>query len=984
MNLANLLFVISLIPGLSGQGHAERPVQVPVPAVDRAYGKLPLSFEQNEGQFDPNVVFASRGAGYSVALTSSNAVLSLAGSKYADPSSKQKQSKSAIFKLDLVGLAPGIHVAGDCELPGKANYLIGNDPATWHTSIPTYAKVKYTGVYPGVDLVYYGNQKQLEYDFIVGPYANARSIRMRFSGASRLSVSKGGDLILEAPGGLIAFRKPTIYQVQGDHRQAVPGRFKVMARNIVGFSLGSYDHRKQLVIDPTLAYSTYLGGSSADTVNAVAVDREGNTYMTGGASSVNFPVTPGAFQGTYSGPGFSLTNAFVTKMNADGSALLYSTYLGGDIQDVGNGIAVDEAGNAYITGSSLLKGFPTTSGAFQAQPRSNYSNAFVAKINPKGTGLIYSTYLSGSRILIEGNIILDAGNAIALDKQGNAYVTGIANSTDFPTTANALQKINKAAGNSGSNTFIAVVNPQGSGLKFSTYLGGSGLPPEPQELGVPFGDVANGIAVDSAGKMFITGYTYSFDFPVSRDAFQKINNAVAVQQTNAFVSKIDPETGTLDYSTYLGGRGQRTGGGSQLVSVISDSGAGIAVDLWGHAYVAGQTDSNDFPLTPNAFQKVNGAAAISAPNAFVAKLNTDGSSLIYSTYFGGSGGVSQIGFTGAPVGDQAKGIAIDRAGYIYIAGDAYSFDLPVTGDGFQKKNAAEKGFGLDNAFVAKLDPFHSTLIYSSYLGGTGLVNNAGAAGGDMANAIAVDRQGSAYIVGRTLSPDFHVSRTAFQKVNNEDPTGELISNGFAAKFALGPNPEATPTKTTLVSDHPIQMEGKEVTFTATVTSSSKGDVPEGLIVGTLDDSPPIVVKLDDSGSAVYSTRSLPPGVFTITVNYPGDGVNAESFAILTQTIYSKASTVQAVSGSGQKTLLGAPFPSPLVVHVTDAGGAAVPGVVVSFSGSGLAFSDVTATTDKNGDAAVLATPRRAGNLTASGSAKGANSAAEFALKCVTN
>ncbi len=542
---------------------------------------------------------------------------------------------------------------------GTANYFIGNDPKKWYSNVPTYAKVKYTGVYPGVDLIFYGNQQHLEYDFVVAPRADTTAIRLHFAGIRKLKLNKKGDLEVIAKNGEITFHKPVVYKMDHGQRRPVAGRFTLLANNSVGFMFRSYDHNSELIIDPTLEYSTYLGGSGYDYGASIAVDAAGDAYVTGQTSSTDFPVTSGAFQKVNNAAAKGGYNAFITKLNPAGTGLVYSTYLGGSGQDYGEGITVDSAGNAYVTGQTYSTDFPVTSDAFQrANHSTNGGNAFVAKLNPAGTALVYSTYLGG-----DGNSegSGDNGHGIAVDTSGDAYVTGAASSTDFPVTSGAFQKVNNAAANEGSNTFITKLNLAGTALIYSTYLGGSR------------GDGGIGIAVDTSGDAYVTGASSSTDFPVTSGAFQKANNATAKFPYNAFITKLNPAGTALIYSTYLGGSDE-------------DYGIGIAGDTAGNAHVTGIAFSTDFPVTPGAFQKVNHTAAQNGFNAFITKLDPAGTALIYSTYLGGSSL------------DDGASIAVDTTGNAYVTGITFSTDFPVTPGAFQVKNNGNR------AFITKLNP----------------------------------------------------------------------------------------------------------------------------------------------------------------------------------------------------------------------------------------------------------------------------------------
>src|SRR6202158_4584712 len=405
-----------LIPGPSQPDPATRGRLV------KSYGQLPLSFEANQGQTDERVKFLSRGRGYTLFLTSGEAVLVLhqSGGEEEDrptgksglekPSGKSTQGPSTALRVKLVGAKRGVEVRGEEELTGKSNYFIGNDPTKWRTNVPNYSRVKYENVYRGVDLVYYGQQGELESDFIVGAGVDAGVIRLQMAGAERVRINSQEDLQLKTAGGEVVLGKPVVYQWRvGKQRQAgeagrhlIEARYVVKGKREVGFAVGRYDVKEPLIIDPVLRYSTYLGGIGDDIGNGIAVDAAGNAYVTGDTNSANFPLVSSSqtFGGGY--------DAFVTKFNAAGNALVYSTYLGGSGGDEGRGIAVDAAGNAYVTGSTTSTNFPTT--ANPLQPTSGGGNdAFVTKLSATGSALVYSTYLGGNGGDLGYGIAVDAG-----------------------------------------------------------------------------------------------------------------------------------------------------------------------------------------------------------------------------------------------------------------------------------------------------------------------------------------------------------------------------------------------------------------------------------------------------------------------------------------------------------------------------------------------------------------------------------------------
>jgi hypothetical protein len=498
--------------------------------------------------------------------------------------------------------------------------------------------------------VYYGNQGRLEYDFIVNPGADPGTITLAFTGG-RIDTKKDGDLVLATAGGSMSMHRPYIYQEIDGAKRPVAGGYAKRADGRIGFAVGPYDRARPLVIDPVLLYSTYLGGSGIDdAANAIAVDQSGNVYVTGQTTSNDFP-TQHAEQPS-SGGGY---DAFLTKIDPSGSALVYSTYFGGSGDDWGAGIAVDAFGQAYVAGRTKSSNFPTTAGAYQTTYGGGGGDAFVAKFNASGSALIYSTYLGGSGY--------DVATSIALDPTGNAYVAGYNYLAGFPTTLGAYQTASKGP----YDAFISKLNASGSALVYATYLGGTG------------DDYALGIAVDSLANAYVTGHTNSSDFPMQNASQPSFGGYYDV-----FVAKLNPGGSALVYSTYLGGIGL-------------DIGRGIAVDSAGNAYVAGQTGSNNFPTTPGAYQTTYGGG----DDGFVAKINASGS-LVYSTYLGGSGG------------DAANAIAVDQSGNAYVTGNNINGGFPVK-DALQT-NPNPASF---EAFVTKLAPDGSTLVYSTYLGGTG-------------------------------------------------------------------------------------------------------------------------------------------------------------------------------------------------------------------------------------------------------------------------
>jgi len=603
----------------SGYGYKAPASRSDLARVKESYSKIPLSFVANYGQADKKIKFTSRGSGYSLALAPTTFTLAV-----ADPPRKNNQgSRASVLQATLLGGNAAAKLTGLERLLTRTNYFIGSDPRKWKTNVPNYAKVKYSRVYPGVDLVFYGSQNLLEYDFTVSPGADPGVIALGFEGITDMRVDEKGDLILRTDAGEIRQSRPVVYQQIDNARQIIPASYLIKGKKQIAFQIANYDRSKPLVIDPTLAFSTFLGGSGNDSGEGIAIDSAGNAYITGGTISTNFPVTPGAFQTAKAGIGEF--DAFVTKMNSTGTALIYSTYFGGDNRDFGNDIALDAAGNTYVTGLTDSSNLPVTPGAFRSTPvGSDEFDAFAMKLNATGTALVYSTYL--------GPIV---GSAIAVDSAGNAYIAGQANG-DYPTTPGAFQTVPGGS----SDGFVTKLNSTGTALIYSTFLGGSGF------------DVAAEIAIDSGGNAYVTGAAGP-GFPVTPGAFQTVFNSF----NDAFVTKLNATGTALVYSTYLGGSG-------------TDSASGIAINEAGNAYVTGVTDSSNFPTTPGAFQTVKAAGQ----DAFVTELSVAGNSLAYSTYLGGDGN------------DFGNDIGLDTAGNASVVGMTTSTDFPTTADAIQSGN----------------------------------------------------------------------------------------------------------------------------------------------------------------------------------------------------------------------------------------------------------------------------------------------------------
>lgn len=665
-----------------------------------------LHFERNQGQTDPQVQYMARGADSIVFLTRDGAVLETAATVCAEADCRLRRpsGQRGVVRLQFAGGAPA-SIEGVAPAAAVVNdYTDGRRLS----GLATYGAVQYRGIYAGIDLRFYGHDGALEYDFAVQPEADTNRIALQFSGA-RPILTTAGDLRFNVPGGPVFMHRPVAYQLVNGRPEAVSASYVERANGSIGLALGQYDRGRPLVIDPVLTFATYLGGTTEySAVNGIAVDSSGAAYVTGATLDSNFPTTSGAPQTTNAGS----FDIFITKLATNGTSLTYSTYLGGSGQDEGNAIAVDGSGNAYVAGDSLSSNFPVTTGSYQGTA-TNGDTPVVAKLTAAGA-LGWATYLGGS----------GEAKGIAVDSSGNVIVDGFTASSSFPTTSGAPQTA--LAGK--TNAFVTSLNSSGTSLNWSTYLGGSSV------------DEANALALDASGDAFVAGYTSSSNFPVSAAPFQNTLGGV----NDAFVAKVDRSGKTIDYSTYLGGS-------------LDDEANGIAVDAAGHAYVTGQTSSINFPVTPTSYHP----SSSGGEDIFVAELSINGSSLVYSTYVGGS------------AADYGTGIVVDPSGSAYVTGSTASKDFPVT------SNATQITFGGNtDAFLIKLDPIGANLLFATYLGGSGI---------DTGTSMAIDSGGDIYIGGVTASGNFPTTSGVFQ------PAAPETTAGFVVKFNTAPQAVFTPS-----------------------------------------------------------------------------------------------------------------------------------------------------------------------------------------------
>jgi len=629
-------------------------------------GDLPLAFAPNAGQTDDSVRYVARGAGYSFFFTDEQAVLSLVKTDGQDVT-------GVALELRFLGASPEASLEAREPASGTVSQLTSSSGDS-ASNVETYQELVYRDLWPGIDMVFRGDGGELKYQFYLDPGADPRDIRLDYDGASGLSLASDGDLQIETPLGVLNDASPVSHQaVEGD-RVPVASHYAIHQADGggYGFAVEDYDRSRPLVIDPAIDFSTFVGGTGSDSGRGIDVDSAGNLYVTGQTASATYPTTAGVFDRGYN----NNTDVFVTKLDSSGSTIVYSTFIGGSAFDSGNGIAVDDAGAAYVAGFSGSLNYPTTPGAFDTTQNGG-SDAFVSKLDPSGSRLEYSTYLGGSGFSFEG------ANGIAVDHAGSAYVTGFTGSAAFPTTAGAYDTTKNGTGN---DVYVTKLAPAGSALGYSTFLGGS------------TSDTGNDVAVDGVGRAYVTGFTASADFPATPGAHDSSHNG----GNDAFVTRLDGAGSGLEYSTLLGGAG-------------ADSGQSIAAAESGKAmWVTGSTASSEYPTTPGAFDRTyNGNG-----DAFVASFDKF-STLAYSTFLGGT--ASEVG----------SGIAVDEKGKLaHVTGSTASADYPTAG---LADDPSYNGGG--DAFLAALKRSNGELVHSTFLGGAGAdVGIAVAVGADRKRA----------------------------------------------------------------------------------------------------------------------------------------------------------------------------------------------------------------------------------------------------------
>ncbi len=719
------------------------PAKRPAPAnpVQANYGKLPLTFEANQGQTDPRVKFLAHGHGYSVFLTSGQMVLALrssaTGVNASEKSAAVQKPAGAVLRINLAGANQNPKIVGEIPQSGKVNYFIGKDPKKWQTNVPVYKQVRYQDVYPGIDLVYYGNQSRLEHDFVIAPGADPSKVQFDVQGADRLSVASNGDLVLHKGSDEIRLQAPVIYQEFHGAQVPVAGQYTVNSTH-VSFALGAYDKTKPLVIDPVLVYGTFLGGLADDQAVGIAVDSNGSAYVAGWTQSNNFPLA------SQNGPPPGSPTVFLAKLDVSGSSLVYADYIGGSSENYPAAMVMDSSNHVFITGYTYSSDFPMVN-AYQSNIAGG-TDGFITEVAADGASLLYSSYLGGSSY--------DFPYAIALDGSGNIYVAGTTYSLDFPTSANAFQTIAfpNSDGGYGEYGFLSKLTPDGSALVYSTYYAGSetvlttcyGGPCLPG----PYSSIS-GVAVDGSGNAYVAGVTSTYDFPVTEGAYQT-SNATNYDPSVGVVGKFD-SSGNLVYSTYF------AAGPNNYDFNLS----AVAVDSAGSAYIVGTIypGYNGLPITtPNLCDPTLSGCSW----GFITKFDPTGSTLVYSTYLG------------ANVDVNPQSIQVDASGDAYVFSESGGGDPNFPVDPIESYNNGQ------DLFIQEIDPTGAIQLFSTFLGGYG---------DDYPGGIAVDSAGAIYITGYTDSSDYPVTAAALQNTigGNYDAFVSKIGTAAASAVSISPS-----------------------------------------------------------------------------------------------------------------------------------------------------------------------------------------------------
>jgi Beta-propeller repeat len=923
------------------------------------YGRLPLAFDKNLGQTDSRVRFLARGQGYEMFLTPAEAVLALHGapsagtvrtSAAAVPGSQARATNVSVIRMQLVGANPSAKIDGVDQLSRTSSYFIGSDPKNWHKNVPSYARVEYRDVYPGVDLMFYGNQRRLEYDYVVNPGASPKAIALNIEGSRKMKVDSHGNLVMSLAKGDVELQKPLVYQDVDGRRQVIGAQYALNENHHVSFALAKYDESKPLIIDPVLVYSTYLGQSPApgspiigDIGYGIAVDASGDAYVTGQTYDASFPLSTGTTGHTTTAPAGVATNGavFISEINPAGTTELAFTYIAGNGGELGLGISLDASDNVYITGQTFSTNYPTTSSNQVSTPPTGSSptvgNAFVSELNSSLTTLAYSSYIGNGSNGEFGNAVAagctpsgvgtvvyacNLTNAASITASAVVYVTGYADTAagttpGFPITTNAYDgTLTTPSG----NAFLTAINTTAtsgtSALVYSTFLGGNDTYEGTQ---LPVGDEGLGVAADSTGDAYVVGATTSTNFPVTAHAYRGTFTNTAA---DAFVTEINTALGvsgsgtaSLLYSSYLGGSGGNGGATGDLATAIALGPTNVV-------YVTGQATSPNFPVTSNTIP----ATVTNSGIAFVTLMNTTTGTVPYSTLLGGT------------AGELGHGIGTDALGNAYVAGASSSTNFPTTPGAFQKTLASgSTGAG----FISEVDPGGTgttlpctnagCLLYSTYFGGSGggspLIN-------DVAGAIAVKSQADVYFTGLTASTNFPIYPTAAPAAFQTSLTSGNQA-AYVANLLLEPTLQVTPLSisfgTQIIS---TTSTAQYITLTNNTTSSI-----------TFSDTPPTdtdftVTAVADGSTPACGTSLAAGASCTYAVTFTPSTTTAESSSttIAFTALSNPADSVTvALSGTGTavptftiSTL--AAFPGTLVtttsaaetLTITNTGAAAIP------------------------------------------------------------
>lgn len=651
-----------------------------------------LVFIENKGQWNPEVLFLCRLGGMDAWISKDGVNYTFYGNSNST-SALSNTLKGHRVNFELVTNNAAVKVETKPIPDYYVNYFSGNDPSKYRSKVPVHKEVIIKNVYDDIDIRYYFDNAYLRFDFMAAPHADVSRIAFKLTGQEDAMLNKQGDLVLKTSLGDVSIAGLKTFQ---SDNKVVASRFE-KSNDIWKIRVDNYDREQTLTIDP-LVFSTFIGGSIFDVSLKSAINQNGDLFITGETQSVNFDLTPGAFQSSNAG----MRDVFVTKLNASGTSLAYSTYLGGNSDDYGHHVAVDNAGNAYVTGRTNSTNFPVTQGAFQTVYGGGTVDVFVTKLNSEGTAIIYSTYIGGA--------LADQANAIAVDNNGNAYITGWTSSLNYDITQGAFQTTNGGTNNS-SDVFVTKINPAGNGLVYSTYIGGTGS------------EYGNHIAIDNEGNAYVAGYSNATTYKVTAGVYQgKSDGGI-----DAIVTKLNAAGSALVFSTYLGGSG-------------TDMANSVFVDNNKDVYVTGYTASTNFDVTPNAYRTAHGGG-FQGNDIFITKLNQAGSQLVFSTFVGGNGQ------------DTGNDIAVDAAGNVYFTGQTTNANFPLSANALQ----TTFGGGSFDAIVGKLNANGTQLLYATLLGGSQ---------NDNGTSINIDQQGNALITGTTNSPDFITTEGSFKTTSS--------------------------------------------------------------------------------------------------------------------------------------------------------------------------------------------------------------------------